>query len=336
MGACLALLLVSLMGLAPAAAQAFEARDSMQQQTRGLTQGPLQGTLTLPQRGPPWPVALLLPGSGPVDRDGNLPGARTDALKALAEGLAENGIASLRIDKRGIGASGSAAGRESDLRFEAYVSDAVGWIDVLTAEPGTGPVFLIGHSEGALVATLAAQRRSVAGLILLAGAGFPAPELIAAQLAAANVPAELQARSAEIAATLTRQQPVVEVPAALAALYRPSVQPYLMSWFPLDPATELARVRPPVLIIQGTTDLQVREADARRLAAARPDARLVLIPGMNHVLKDAPAARAGNLATYNEPQRPLASELVPTISSFIAAQERAAQHGPASPPPSTR
>lgn len=315
MGACLAVLLASLMGLAPAAAQAFEAR------TQSLTQGLLHGTLTLPRGEPPRPVALLLPGSGPVDRDGNLPGARTDALKALAQGLAEKGIASLRIDKRGIGASQAAVGREDDLRFETYVADAVGWIDVLKAEAGIGPVFLIGHSEGALVATLAAQRRAVAGLVLLAGAGFPAPAVIAEQLAGAQVPAELQARSAEIAAALTRQQAVADVPADLAALYRPGVQPYLMSWFPLDPAVELGRVRAPVLIIQGTTDLQLREADARRLAAARPAARLVLIPGMNHVLKEAPAARGANLATYNEPLRPLAPALVPAISAFIAATD---------------
>ncbi|HWA44288.1 MAG TPA: alpha/beta fold hydrolase [Hypericibacter adhaerens] len=271
----------------------------------------------MPDGSDPVPAVLILAGSGPVDRDGNLPGARNDSLKLLAQGLAERGIAALRIDKRGIGESRAAGIREEDLRVETYVADAVGWLDLLHAYRRIERLSLLGHSEGALVATLAAQQATVAGLILIAGAGEPAARLIERQLSAAGVPADLQAASRRIVDELERGRPVPEVPPALAALYRPSVQNYLMSWLPLDPARELAKTALPVLVIQGTADLQASVEDARRLAAARPDGELRLIEGMNHVLKDAPAERLPNLAIYDRPELPLSASLVPAIADFL-------------------
>ena len=277
----------------------------------------LHGTLTLPDGAAPVPGVLLLAGSGPVNRNGNLPGAWNDSLKLLAHALADRGVASLRADKRGIGASRAAGLREEDLRFGTYVADAVAWLAVLRAEPHVSRVSLLGHSEGALVATLAAQRAEVAGLVLVAGAGEPAGRVIERQLAAAGVPGALQDTSRRIVAALKAGRTVADVPAELTPLFRPSVQPYLASWLPLDPAAELARVRVPVLVIQGTTDLQVGAGDARRLAAARQGTELVLIEGMNHVLKQAPPERAANLATYTDPGLPLAPGLADTIGAFL-------------------
>ena len=308
--ACCMLLamLVAVAGIAEA--------DSHSSMTRDIETNGLSGTLTLPEGSGPFPVALILAGSGPVDRDGNLPGARNDSLKLLAEGLAMHGIGSLRIDKRGIGRSGGAATREENLRFATYVDDAVAWLAKLRGEPNVGTLFLLGHSEGALVATLTAQRSPVAGLILLAGAGEPAPAVIARQLADAGASEALQATSRRIAQSLADGTPVENVPAELGALYRPSVQPYLISWFSLDPALELAKIRGPILIIQGTTDLQISPADARKLAAAAPDAGLTIIEGMNHVLKDAPLERSANLATYAR-QDALSKSLLPAIVRFV-------------------
>jgi pimeloyl-ACP methyl ester carboxylesterase len=286
---------------------------------RNVAVGGLHGTLTLPQGAGAAPAALILAGSGPVDRDGNVPGASSDSLKLLARGLADRGIASLRIDKRGIGASAAAATREEDLRFDVYVTDAVAWLTFLKTEPSVSRIVVIGHSEGGLVATLAAQRVEVAALILLAGAGEPADRIIARQLAAAGVPQSLQAESKRISDSLLQAKAVADVPPELAALYRPNVQNYLMSWLPLDPAAELGRVSRPVLIVQGTTDLQITAADAQKLAAARSGAKLVLIEGMNHVLKDAPSERRANLLTYVTPDLPLAPALVPAVADFIHA-----------------
>jgi len=277
----------------------------------------LHGTLMLPDGEGPVPAVLMLAGSGPVDRDGNLPGFTNNSLILLAQGLAARGIASLRIDKRGIAASRAAGPNEADLRFDDYVRDAVAWLAVLRAEPRAGKLFLLGHSEGALVATLAAQRVDVAGLVLLAGAGEPAGDAVARQLADGHAPAAVQEASKRIAARLAAGEMVQDVPLQLAPLYRPSVQAYVASWFALDPVRELGRTTCPVLIVQGTTDLQVGVTDAHKLQAARADAKLVLIEGMNHVLKDAPAERTANLQTYGAPALPLAAALVPAIADFI-------------------
>lgn len=188
---------------------------------------------------------------------------------------------------------------------------------MLRAQPRVGRVALLGHSEGALVATLAAQRTQVAGLVLVAGAGEPAGKVIERQLAAAGAPGPLQDAAHRIVAALEAGKTVPEVPDELAPLFRPSVQPYLVSWLPLDPAAELAKVRAPVLIVQGTTDLQVTVDDARRLAAARPGSAPVLVENMNHVLKQAPSERAANLAAYTDPSLPLAPRLLSAIAAFL-------------------
>jgi pimeloyl-ACP methyl ester carboxylesterase len=287
---------------------------------RPVRLGDLHGTLTVPDAGDAVAAALILAGSGPVDRDGNLPGTQGDSLKMLAHDLAGRGIPTLRIDKRGIGASKPAALHEEALRLDTYVTDAVSWLDVLQTEGKAARLFLIGHSEGALIATLAARQRPVTGLVLLAGAGEPAAGIVARQLAAAGAPPAVLDASRRVAGALARGETVADVPPELRSLYRQSVQNYIISWFARDPAAELARVSAPALIVQGTTDLQILVEDADKLAAARPDARRVLIEGMNHALKTAPAERAANLATYVAPGLPLAPELVPAIAAFVAAR----------------
>lgn len=285
----------------------------------------LCGTLTLPYGASSIPAVLLLAGSGPVDRDGNLPGLPNDSLKLLAHALATKDIASLRVDKRGIGSSQANATREGDLRFTRYVDDALAWCAVLASLECISTVFLLGHSEGALVATMAAQRSpgaQLAGLILVAGAGEAAPKIIARQLAAAGVPPALQEASQHIAACLCEGNTAPTVPTELKQFYRPSVMNYLASWFALDPATEFTKTHHPALIVQGCTDLQVGVADAHRLAAARPDASLVLVEGMNHILKEAPMDRAANLQTYSMPQLPLAQTLVGCLVNFIRSVEQ--------------
>lgn len=277
----------------------------------------LFGTLAVPQGQGPFPALVIVPGSGPVDRDGNFPGGHNDSLKLLAHALAETGIATLRFDKRAIGQSAAAAPREEDLTFDTYVSDLLAWIELVAARPEIAAITLLGHSEGALVATLAARRTPVAGLVALAGASQPAGDILARQLAEAGLPPALQARSAEIVKTLRAGHTVSDIPPELAALYRPSVQNYLISWLSLDPAAQLAALDIPTLIVQGTSDLQITPEDAKRLHAARPDATLVLIAGMNHILKPAPSDRAANLATYNDPALPLHPDLVPAIADFV-------------------
>ncbi|WP_313011412.1 serine aminopeptidase domain-containing protein [Brevundimonas sp.] len=282
---------------------------------------PLHGTLLTPPDASA--VAVILPGSGPTDRDGNSAlGVAASTYRLLAEGLADQGVATLRIDKRGVAASAAAGPAEADLRFDAYAADARAWAAEAASRAGKPCAWLIGHSEGALVALKAVQGGDdkICGLILLSGAGRPAGAVLREQLASLPEPTKTQAFAA--LTELEAGRTVADAPPALAALLRPSVQPYLISWLPLDPAALIAAYDGPVFIGQGTTDLQVSVTDAQALAAADPRATLKLWDGVNHVLKTAPAGRAANMATYADPALPLAPGVAADVGAFIRANGR--------------
>ena len=276
--------------------------------------GVLAGTMI--DAGPGVPAAVIIAGSGPTDRDGNSPlGVQASYLRQLAEGLAAEGITTVRYDKRGIAGSASAAIAEADLRFDHLVADAREWADQLREETGQSCVWLIGHSEGALIAQSAAVGdEGVCGLVLISGAGRPAAVVLREQLA--QVPEPLQGQALVAVADLEAGR-TTDCPAMLASVCRASVQPYLMSWLPIDPAALAAVETLPTLVIQGLTDLQTSETDARTLAAANETIDLVLLEGVNHVLKDAPMERMANLAAYADPDLPLNERIVPTVAGFI-------------------
>lgn len=301
--------------LAAAASSAMAATETEVQINGGLA--PLRGSLLMPDGSAPVTAVLILPGSGPTDRNGNSPlGLTTDAYKLVARAFAEQGIASLRFDKRGIGASAGAAQREEDLRFDSNIDDALAWANFLRQQPRIAKVVILGHSEGALTGAIASQRVGIAGFISLAGVGVRASETLRRQLET-KISGDLRARAFAAIAELEAGRLVPSPPPELMALFRPSVQPYLISWFKLDPAAEIAKVKVPVLIVQGTTDLQVTVEDAKLLAAAKPDAKLLIVDGMNHVLRAAPADPASNSATYRNPSLPLKPELMPAFVDFV-------------------
>jgi alpha-beta hydrolase superfamily lysophospholipase len=290
--------------------------------TLNTAAGALHGTLATLGGPGRFDAVLIWSGSGPTDRDGNSPGGlANNSLKFLAQGLAESGFVTLRTDKRGIGASAQALGNEADLRFDHFVDDCVAWAAWLAARPDVRRVFLLGHSEGGLIATLAAVQVKPAGLVLVSAPGEPAAALLRRQVAALEqgMPPALKAETETIMAALARGETVAEVSPELHGAYRPSVQPYLISWFRHDPARALAEFAGPALVVQGTTDFQVSMADAERLAAARPGVRLAPIEGMNHVLKDAPAEREANYAIYFRPMLPLSAGLLPALIDFLRA-----------------
>ncbi|MBR7779245.1 alpha/beta hydrolase [Undibacterium rugosum] len=281
--------------------------------------GVLQGSLILPAQPKPAPVVLLISGSGPTDRDGNslgLPG-KNHSLRMVAEQLADAGFATVRYDKRGVAASLAAGSTESALRFENYVDDAAAWLAYLKADTRFSNVVVMGHSEGASIAVLAAQKQPVQALVAIAGVAQNPADVLAVQLQASGMPADLLAQANKALSSLKEGKTVFDAPPALATLFRPSVQPYLISLYRYTPAQEIARLQLPVLIVQGDHDIQVGTEQARALKAALPAARLEIIGGMNHVLKLAPAERAANIATYMNPDLPLAPRLLPVLTDFL-------------------
>ncbi|MFU0823009.1 MAG: Alpha/beta hydrolase fold protein [Pseudomonas lundensis] len=280
--------------------------------------GTLYGSLVLPKSDKPVPVVLIIAGSGPTDRNGNnTQGGRNDSLKKLAWRLAQNNIASVRFDKRGIAQSQPAAPDERTLNLDQYVTDAVAWGNLLKADPRFADVFVLGHSEGALIASLAAPAMDAAGVISIAGTARPVGQVLREQLQRNNMPPGLLQRSVELIHTLESGRTDDNVPEALQVIFRPSVQPYLISLLRYDPAKAFAALKMPALIIQGTHDIQVDVNDARLLKAAKPDADLALIEGMNHVMRIVPMDMKRQVQSYNDPNQRLSSELGDRIVRFI-------------------
>ncbi len=276
--------------------------------------GNIEGTLLVPETTECIPVALIIAGSGPTDRDGNNPMMKNNSLKMVAEGLSENEIATLRYDKRGIGASQAAGLKEKDLRFEDYIKDAKAWVKALKNDKRFSEVIIVGHSEGSLIGMIAANK-DITKFISLSGSGLTAGDLIKQQLSA-KAPM-LSDQVADIVAKLENEKTVDSVPPMLFSLFRPSVQPYMISWMRYDPAKEIAKLNIPILVVQGTTDLQVDLAQAEKLAGANPKAELEIIDGMNHILKEAPSDPRENIKTYADPDLSLKEGVVDKLSSFI-------------------
>jgi len=290
--------------------------------------GNISGTLTIARKPKISPVVLIIAGSGPTDRDGNSAlNLKSDAYKMLAIKLAANGISSLRYDKRGIGKSNLALKKESEANFNNYVNDAVEWLKLLKSDKRFSKIIIIGHSEGSLIGILAAKQLNMDGFISLAGAGRSADEIILEQIK--NSYPKYVPEAKNILDSLLIGKMVDSIKPEMKSLFRKSVQPYMISWLKYDPSVEIKDLKIPILIIHGTTDVQLPVEDANLLATSTSasttfsnsvsstKAKLVIIKNMNHVLKDCDDDIKKNLATYNNPDLPLNKELVTEIVSFI-------------------
>lgn len=284
--------------------------------------GDLKGSLMLPPGSTD--VALIIPGSGPINRDGNsILGIRAQPYRLLAEGLAQERIASVRTDKRGMFGSRQAIANPNEVKLDDYVQDTRNWVSAIHQRTSSQRIWLIGHSEGGLIAlaTLATHIPFICGLVLIATPGHPLGDVFKRQIAsnAANAPivdAAIEAIDMLEAGQNIRLQ---ALPPSLQKLFHPEVQDFLISLFAVDPAKLIEKIQVPVLIVQGERDLQVEMADAERLKQHHPSASLAVFPNANHLMK--PVAiddRAANLATYSDPDLPLVPDFVRTISQFIS------------------
>lgn len=274
----------------------------------------LYGTLTIPDVSKKCPVALIIAGSGPTDRNGNNPMMKNNSLKMLAEALAKNGIASLRYDKRGVGESKPAAISEGELVFENYTEDTKSWINLLKQDKRFSKVIVIGHSEGSLIGMIAGAKADK--FVSIAGAGDAADKILKSQISAKGMK-QIEDMTFPIIDSLKNGKTVKNVDPMLNSLFRPSVQPYLISWFKYNPQTEIKKLTVPILILQGNNDLQVTVQDAENLSKANTNSELLIVDKMNHILKVIEGDQQANLESYNNENLPVSETLISKIVSFI-------------------
>ena len=304
---------LSLLILAPAQAEFIQTTITV-----GEGVNTLHGSLLVPGHKAKPLVVLMIAGSGPTDRDGNSPAlpGKNNSLKMLAEELAIAGFASVRYDKRGVGESFAAGGAEEDLRFQTYVADVQSWIKLLSQDARFSGVVVLGHSEGSTLGIMALQNLSAQAYVSVAGPGQSAAKILRMQLAN-KLPPDLAKMNEAILTNMEKSEYVKDVPAPLLALYRPSVQSYLMSWFPIVPADAIKKLAMPIAIFQGDTDIQVGVNQAVLLAQAQPKAEFHVIKGMNHIMKSVPAENSQQVASYSDPNLMLDGDFVKKLIAFL-------------------
>lgn len=268
------------------------------------------------------PVILIIPGSGPTDRDGNNPlGVKAGTYRLLAEALGREGISTVRADKRGMFGSRKAVADANKVNMADYAADARSWVSSIRRSTGAKCVWLLGHSEGGLVALTAAQRREgICGVITVAAVGRKIGTVLRQQLAdnPANAPYSAAANQAIDSLEAGKRVDVISLPPPLRTLFAPDVQNLLIDLFAENPAALAAKLKVPLLIVQGDNDIQVTVEDAKALAAGQRRAQLAILPGVNHVLKiPANRDRAANLRAYADPDLPIARSAVEAIARFV-------------------
>jgi len=259
-------------------------------------------------------LSIIISGSGPTDRDGNSTSLKSDYLKMLADGLYENGISSYRFDKRGVGSSVGNIKTGNEVRFSDYINDVKSIINHFKDTNKFKKIVVIGHSEGALIGMIAS--RSIADqFISIAGAAEDYLTLIQRQLSIQ--PPYVKSMSDPIIEKLKNKELVDSVPPLLNSLFNKNVQKYLIDASSYHPEEEISRLDMPILIIQGTNDIQIQVKDAQMLHNAAAKSRLEIIQGMNHVFRQAPENRLLNMQTYGNPELPIDNSLVNLIVGFI-------------------
>ncbi len=264
-------------------------------------------------------LIILIAGSGPTNRNGNQIGMQNNSLKYLAEDLAKEHRAVFTYDKRVIAQIIAGTVNEKDMRFEDLITDAAAVFDHFKKTGNYSKIVFAGHSEGSQIGMIAAQQTKAAAFISIAGPGRPIDEILIDQITkqAPGVKEELIASFEKIkkGETVTVKSPM------LHSIFRESVQPYMASWIRYNPQQEIQKLKVPVLLLNGTKDLQVGVPEAELLKKAKPDASLTIIPNMNHVLKTITGDDAENKASYSQPETRNTPELAQAINLFLKSHK---------------
>jgi uncharacterized protein len=269
-----------------------------------VTGGTLHGELWIPA-GDVSCVVLLWAGSGPTDRYGNQPGLEPNSLRLLAQALCQRGIAVLLSDKRGVGASRSALQSEYELTSDVYAEDAACWTRLLRSDTRFSKVIFVGHSEGALIGALAAQKEPVNIYVALCAPAQNIGEVLNQQLSRhlrPHISESLWESAITILNALKRGERVSPVPPELMFIFRETVQPYLISWLQYEPVIEVHKLKCLTYWFWGSADAQVSPGEINFLNSHQRD-KTHVIEGMNHMLcAQAPSSSTTQLL---HPQLPI-------------------------------
>lgn len=269
----------------------------------------------------PTALAVLLAGSGPVDRDGNTRGLNLTIQRELATALAAAGVDSVRFDKRGVGES---AGEFLSTGFDDLVDDALAVVDAVSDE-GL-PVVVIGHSEGsALAVRVAAQRPALAGIVMLSGYARSGLEVLRwqSETVAGDLPwlvrAVLRLMRTDVQKRSERaRQQLLSTTDDVTRIGGARVNArWFREFMRYDPRDELARVRQPVLAVTGSYDLQSPPADLEVIAqTAGGPVHTVELPEVSHILRTQERA---TLRSYRaDVRRAIDERVVRLISAWVA------------------
>ncbi len=272
----------------------------------------IDGTLLSPNSSKP-NLAILIAGSGPTDRDGNQNFLMSNSLKKLATNLTNNGIATFRYDKR-IVKQIRKGNVDKNISFDDFVTDAISVIDHFKKTKLYNKIYVIGHSQGSLIGLLAAKGKAD-GFVSLAGAGQSIDAVIYEQVE--KTAPMFSEDTKRVLSILKEGKTTTDFPVALSSLFNKEVQPFMSSWMKYNPQEEIKKLKVPVLIINGTKDLQVSTAEAELLKDSIPNASLVIIDKMNHILVPIEGGDLENSKSYNEAYRKLSPVLIKAITSFI-------------------
>ncbi len=274
----------------------------------------IDGTLQTPEVNGKLPLAIIIGGSGPTDRNGNQQMVVNNSLKFLAEGLYDNEIATFRYDKRIVKQMKQRTINEKNIRFGDFIDDAVAVLEYFKKNKRFSKIYIIGHSQGSLVGMVAAQG-GADGFVSIAGAGQEIDDVIVDQLAKQAPGLVDNARTSFD--DLRANGVAYNYSPGLASIFRKDIQPFIYSWMQYDPKVEIAKLNIPILIINGDKDTQVQVSEAELLKNAKPDAEYLIIPKMNHIFKEIEGNDLENSKSYNIYNLPVMPELINTVSDFI-------------------
>ena len=273
----------------------------------------IDGTLLTPIENDKPDLAIIIAGSGPTNRNGNQNFLKNNSLKKLALGLTENGIATFRYDKR-IVKQILKNNVDKNMMFDDFVTDASAVLDYFIEKNNYSNIYIIGHSQGSLVGMLSALDKAD-GFISLAGAGNNIGDVLIEQIT--NTAPIFAEDTKRVVNSLKEGKTTTDFPVALSSVFNADLQPFMMNWMSYNPTDILKKLEMPILIINGTKDLQVSVKEAELLKAANEEAKLVIIENMNHVLFEIEGGDLENSKSYNESFREISPVLIKSITDFI-------------------